>query len=642
MKDLKKALKWIWIPIISLLIGITGELVYNLPIDKQNDYTYIDMEDISAEGFHLINGSSYISDGNVATLTINFEKQYVDKFTYEFEYDKINSFGCSIVVRTYPDGQNATEKNIEDRNNYILSKSTVNVHAVADQIRIVTPEGSSPVTISKIAINNTENYSVFRIVFVSLCTFFACIICICWKKKIVIPLELAFLVITLLVGGLSVTALPSHKIGYDEEIHFGRAYFCGDTLLGKETVTSPYGVQELYSTWLSNWPLDLPQSEEERKEENIYRNEAADYTRENNGDGYWREDSNYTLGMGIVAYILPYLFIKFGMLLKLSFVYIYKMGRFANVLLYAFLGFFAIRRIPTGKRILLLFALMPTAMMSAITYTYDAWVNGFSFLAMAYLLGMWFDRKKKITWKEYIITVIAFVLASMPKAVYIPLILIVLLIPKERFENKKQMYLMKGIVIGAFLIMLSSFVWPTVSTTQIEGDSRGGDTSVSEQLKYIFTHPIYYSKLLVGSIGKTFYSYTIGQDGLAGMGHFRNVANTYLIAVSIAYTVGTDCTDEKTEDMKLWQKFSVSVIGFGVMCLIWTALYLSFTPVGLSQINGVQGRYYIPITIWILWILRNKKIVNKMNPARDRLAVIALSMGILLPIIYTNIIAATF
>ena len=90
MKDLKKALKWIWIPIISLLIGITGELVYNLPIDKQNDYTYIDMEDISAEGFHLINGSSYISDGNVATLTINFEKQYVDKFTYEFEYDKIN------------------------------------------------------------------------------------------------------------------------------------------------------------------------------------------------------------------------------------------------------------------------------------------------------------------------------------------------------------------------------------------------------------------------------------------------------------------------------------------------------------------------------------------------------------------------
>ena len=333
---------------------------------------------------------------------------------------------------------------------------------------------------------------------------------------------------------------------------------------------------------------------------------------------------------------------KFGMILKLPFVYIYKLGRLANVLLYAFLGFFAIRRIPTGKRILLLFALMPTAMMSAITYTYDAWVNGFSFLAMAYLLGMWFDRKKKITWKEYIITVIAFVLASMPKAVYIPLILIVLLIPKERFKNKKQMYLMKGIVIGAFLIMLSSFVWPTVSTTQIEGDSRGGDTSVSEQLKYIFTHPIYYSKLLVGSIGKTFYSYTIGQDGLAGMGHFRNVANTYLIAVSIAYTVGTDCADEKTEDMKLWQKFSVSVIVFGVMCLIWTALYLSFTPVGLSQINGVQGRYYIPITIWLLWVLRNKKIVNKMNPARDRLVVIALSLGILLPIIYTNIIVATF
>lgn len=636
-----KYLKWLLIPLISILIGIFGEIIYNLPIEKQNDYQYVDTISVKKKNFQLLDGCDFVSDGGEATLTINFEKQYVDKFTYNFIYDNQHAFTCEIIVRTYPDNQHAQEKVIEDKNNVVINQSTTNVRAVADQIKIVVPEGSESVTISKIAINNTGNYSIFRAIFVMLSAFFGIVICICWKKKVVIPLANTFLCITILIGSLSVAALPSHRVGFDEEIHFGRAYFLEEIIRGDKTVTSPYGVQQLYSTWATNWP-NSPQSEEEEKEEDIYRNSSCDYKKQNIGNGYWQEADNYAFNMNVITYIFPHAFIKVGMLLKLPFVYVYKMGRLANVILYAILGFLAIRKIPIGKRILFLFLLMPTAMMSAITYTYDAWVNGFSFLGMAYLLGMWLGKEKRITWKEYIITVMSFVLASMPKAVYIPLILIIILIPQERFQSKKQMYFMKAMVIGAFLIMMSSFVWPTVSNINVEGDSRGGDTSVSRQLQYVFSHPLYYATLVLSGVKQTFYSYTIGEAGLATMGLLPNIANTYLIAVAIAYVVGTDCIANENIEIKFWHKIGIVVIVAMTVCLIWTALYLSFTPVGLNQINGVQGRYFLPLTIWMLLLVRNKKIVNKMNLARDYVIVISFALGILLPIIYKNVISVTF
>ena len=65
----------------------------------------------------------------------------------------------------------------------------------------------------------------------------------------------------------------------------------------------------------------------------------------------------------------------------------------------------------------------------------------------------------------------------------------------------------------------------------------------------------------------------------------------------------------------------------GVMYLIWTALYLSFTPVGLGHINGVQARYYIPLLLLIATLSFNNKIKLKMT--QKCYNVIIITMGII-------------
>ena len=54
---------------------------------------------------------------------------------------------------------------------------------------------------------------------------------------------------------------------------------------------------------------------------------------------------------------------------------------------------------------------------------------------------------------------------------------------------------------------------------------------------------------------------------------------------------------------------------FGTAIGIWTSMYIFFTPVGFSGINGVQARYFVPLLI-PLYLLFNTKYIQNNIPKR--------------------------
>src|SRR5699024_674701 len=139
--------------LITVLIGLAGEVIYNLPVERQDDYVYIPETEVEMQNFSLIGGNTFVSGGGAASLTFSFEKQYVDKLFYRFAYNNRDAFSCQIQVRAYPDGENPVDKVIEDTNNYVLTSSTVNVRMTADRITIRLPENADSVSIRNIALN---------------------------------------------------------------------------------------------------------------------------------------------------------------------------------------------------------------------------------------------------------------------------------------------------------------------------------------------------------------------------------------------------------------------------------------------------------------------------------------------------------
>ena len=296
-----------------------------------------------------------------------------------------------------------------------------------------------------------------------------------------------------------------------------------------------------------------------------------------------------------------------------SFEMVFYAGKLGNLLVYALLVYFAIKRLRSGKLILAVTALLPTNIFFASSYTYDIWLTGLSMLGIAYIVGAIQDRTKGISVKpkDIIIILASLTLAFAPKAVYFPLLLLIFLIPKDSFNNKK---LYKGMCIGAcacILFVLLTFMLPFVVEGPGEGDLRGGeDVNSAGQVNFILKNPVEYTKILLGHI-KNYISPENQQQTVGSLGYMGNTTHFILIMLLLAMVAFADRDDNdlKVNNLrsKLWASFAI----FAAIVLVSTALYISFTPVGYNKINGCQFRYIIPLIFPLLYFVFNIKVDNK-------------------------------
>ena len=171
-------------------------------------------------------------------------------------------------------------------------------------------------------------------------------------------------------------------------------------------------------------------------------------------------------------------------------------------------------------------------------------------------------------------------------------------------------------------------------------DLRGGTSDVAAQLTSILQHPLSFLKMLLGEI--------------LTMDNFRNFGdpslNRYLVSNLMflnLYVLGTLkdawslillpllamvflASPEKREipaNIKAVRITALLTV-LGSALLIWLSMYLFFTPVGSSGIEGVQARYFLPLALPFACLVQNRRICLKISELRYRQ--IALTMTLLL------------
>lgn len=626
MKEfVKKYYKWLIAMIFIIGVGVVGELIYNMPIRKQVEYQHLETNHVETTGFDFADGV-YTSNGGDGIIKLHFDKQFVDKLTYQYCYP------TASYIQRYHDVNRPRD----------FRTMTINVHQEIDSFDIQVPKDMKGILIREIAINNTGNYSEGRFLFWSVAAAMLLLILSIFKEKIVWKAEYIFLTIAMSVGLLMVVNLPAHKIGFDEEIHAGTSLYFFETLARDEQITFSPHMTELLLGESVAWPYHIPQSEEEIKEEKRYWNENLKYNATNASDEF--QVAGYKANLSTITYLPQSLMIAVGKFLHLDFTTIFMLGRLGNLLMYCGVIFLAIRHIVIGKRLMLVMSLMPTALFSATTYSYDATVTAFSFLGIAYLITELVDDKEHISYRNCAIFIGALLFASFPKPVYIPMILLALFFKSSKFRDKKEKYIFKAIIVVSFVLMLSTIVLPALTTSSASslGDARGGDTSVARQLQHVFAAPFEYTKLLLSNIARTFFPYMFGDMGLGGMGHLSRLHCDIPIALLIGYTALTDKAGKKGQKIDKVNRIVIVALSFTVLCLIWTALYLMYTPVGADVINGVQGRYYIPIAMFLALTFSIKDIQSFLKQHIDYAIITTVSLALLMFVVYNQIITRTF
>ena len=518
------------------------------------------------------------------------------KYEIEFERQKESKgkeYELSIQFLDLDDG------NINHEGNFIgLKYSKDNMHQ-SGRLYIDEKEIDGSIAINEFYYNNTRmllfNISAIGVSFIVLC-----ISIFLLNKKNISP-EKVFLFTIPILCLLYIAYIPMFT-GHDEQRHWLRAYEISEGHLLTQINEGKVGT--ILPKSVTSGIKDLKWSQI------TYSNVVSELGKKLDSDN--REIAN----MDNVAVYSPiqYLPQSVGIVIARLFtdrvLIMAYVARIMNAIVCIAILYFAIKKMPFGKNILLLCAYIPIVLEGFCTLSADGITISICFLFIAYVLNLMADEKKIINKKDIFILTVLCIIIALCKIVYLPLIGLLLIIPKERFKNKKQKII---IITMIWLIsIICSLVWLGIANQYLQLGTAGSST---EKIIEIFKHPIEYLQKVL---------YTMNSDGQAhlvslfgGKITWSTISLAFIVpyTIFIVFTFLTATDDRIKNKLNTFSKIIITLIILAIIMLIYTSLYIQWTDDGNLKITGVQGRYYIPLLPLIGLVIGN--LVKTKNEYRE-------------------------
>lgn len=316
------------------------------------------------------------------------------------------------------------------------------------------------------------------------------------------------------------------------------------------------------------------------------------------------------------AKIVSAVAITIARLFNLSSVYLFYLGRFANLALYVVLIWLAYRITPIGKNAVMVLSLLPMSLHLAASYSYDAFIIPMSFLLTAECLRA-IKSKGKIAKREVVqITVTAALLAPC-KVIYVLLAFLALFIPNERFGGRRRGYRIKLIccaLIAAFLILVKlGDVVSTIGGVSQDSsglDYRGAESGYFYSVSDVLNSPIKFAIILLRTLDTYGFYYLSTLIG-GSLGWFQGeiaapgfIVVAYFVLIIYSMLASSDDCGELCQSVKA-TGIAIFIIG---SLAVFASLLFSWTFNTEQIILGVQGRYFIPYLMLLLVSLRPKRL----------------------------------
>jgi uncharacterized membrane protein len=263
-------------------------------------------------------------------------------------------------------------------------------------------------------------------------------------------------------------------------------------------------------------------------------------------------------------------------------------ARFFNLFCWSLLVYASIRLIPICRWTLVLLALTPMSLAMAASLSADATVNGICFLFVAVALKSAMNDSPMRT-GELLAFYICGALVALAKSAYLPLALLFLLVPRQRFSTSAKYWL--AFVIFLVLCIATLVGW-SFCTYGTQSYSVAGVVP-RDQLTYMLHHPGRMIHMEIGMLlALPFITSIIGQLGWHLIRLWPPLTLIYFGVIFWSTQLG----GVVTRKLSAWQRLILAVAAAGCWLMICTLIYLTFTTVGGRSINGLQGRYAIPLT----------------------------------------------
>ncbi|MBQ3274845.1 DUF2142 domain-containing protein [Candidatus Saccharibacteria bacterium] len=406
-----------------------------------------------------------------------------------------------------------------------------------------------------------------------------------YLRKRQTPIEKLFLLFAIPLGIFFIIFLPPGE-SPDEISHFKRAYAITEGHFVSEVYDDtrhagaqlPAGFQDslvlspepgTYSTVISKLSESIPTE--------------TDYAAFNNTSLYhW------------LCYLPQILGILLGKTFGASLELIAYFAEIADFIVWLILGYFAIKLAPKYKTIIVFLLLLPVTLQEATSLAPDALAIGLGLFLTSYVCHLTYVRKTRLKSLEIVLLYVMAILVGYCKIVYLPIVILYLLIPETRFGSKRTKWIHASALI--ILLLVLNLSWLATSSQFLREFNPGVDSAA--QLSGILHNPLRYLMVLFNSLnvmGEFYFSSLLGMN----LGSFT--FNLPAIFFFISYGLFIVLFAQRDENLKIkpFERILFGATFCLISLLIFTSIYIQWSPVGLPYVDGVQGRYFIPILLLV-------------------------------------------
>jgi uncharacterized membrane protein len=419
-----------------------------------------------------------------------------------------------------------------------------------------------------------------------------------------VSVEQAFIPVVLSLGILYMFAIPIYSVP-DEYVHADTAYAISNQILG---------VQESEKTgyiYKRECDIETGMVGEVKAKVSSYRRIYTSLFSKTDREELTECYSKSSLGNASVIFYLPAAIgISIGRMLHWGSFPMLMFGRFCNLLTYVLLTYWAMRKAVFGKKLLFIVSTLSIVLQESASFSYDGMINAFVFVMLSYCFYM-MEKENKI--KTIDVAVLLFLIMQMAYVkggVYLPLCFLVVLIPYERgwkLKGKVRYY------VGIIVLILASFLKNNIigiikRLQAVQGSNINGfNGGEMYTFGYLLHHPFKLVSLYVNTIfveGDAYFQGVFGGE--------LGVSQLYMpwFTVIVTFLVLIFLSIDKEQRMILKKGFSRVWIGLmfvGSALLVCLSMLVAFTTTDYNYIEGVQGRYFIPIILLPFILLANKK-----------------------------------
>ena len=465
---------------------------------------------------------------------------------------------------------------------------------------------------------NPLGYLVLVMLIASLC--FAA-----WCGRIIKNVSLVVFVCSLCFGAFIVMACPvTTGLSWDDQIHYKNALQLSYLFESQMTDTDVEFSEEAVRRAQGEDPVGIVSISSEEVREHAAQLDASYSHDVANGRVAVDKSSEPILTLSSIGYTPHAIGFWVGRLLHLSFSQMVVLSKVCGVLFYSTIVAAAVYVSPSKKALFAVVGLLPTSVFLAANYSYDSWLISLVMLGFAYYLRYAWGNPVDFCRRNVVKSLVCLGLGLAVKAVYFPVLGLLLFVRRDRFETslQRRAYYLAVIVVGLTLIIsfVAPFLFTISSSDAVVGDTRGGSgVDSSGQVSFILHNPAQYASILLNFFLFTYFLPTASAGYTVTYAYLTST--TLSGSLNLMFTVPLICLllvavlsepislsgslNCKKRTLAFAWSFVLFVVTF---VLVATALYVSFTPVGLDTVNGCQMRYILPALVPFLATMLNVRI----------------------------------